>query len=231
MNHDTRSYGAGTSVTQSFPWGMFVSARVLCTDGVVRTVKRISPTADTCFSIPASVTVKGKTVSGYVTFETMGGSSAETGDDPAVAKFIAYRYGKNFGAIVPAVTPREISKAAPSDAGCYVDGHWGQYATAHMIERATEFGYTDAEAEFLAHRHLHTCGKSTSPAGMYLTDTEHEVLHECAGDAEEWLNSHAAPEGYSFGWHDGEFFLRQDDCGAADIDGDRCWSCWACLHN
>ncbi len=35
----------------------------------------------------------------------------------------------------------DIVKADPSDAGCYVDGHWGQYGVAHMVERAQEFGY------------------------------------------------------------------------------------------
>jgi len=78
-------YEQGTSITESYPWGIYVKARVLCPDGRVRTTKRIAATADTFFSIPASVTVQGKTVSGYVTF-----------DDDTV-KFVPYKYGKNGG--------------------------------------------------------------------------------------------------------------------------------------
>jgi hypothetical protein len=97
-----------------------------------------------------------------------------------------------------------ITKAFPSDAGCYVDGHWGQYAVAHMINRAEEFGYDDAEVISLADRHIASIG-SDSPPGI--TDDEHEVMTEASDDVEQWLNENVAPDGYSFGWHEGEFFL------------------------
>jgi hypothetical protein len=67
----------------------------MCSDGRVRTVKRIANTADTFFSVPAAVTVRGKSVAGYVTVECVSGSSVETDDDPAVAKFVAVTYGRN----------------------------------------------------------------------------------------------------------------------------------------
>jgi hypothetical protein len=113
-------------------------------------------------------------------------------------------------------TKREIVKATPADAGCYVDGQWGQYAVAHMIERATEFGFTDDALEDIAARHLATIGPSDAP---YITDDEHDVMIDGSDDAEAWLNEHAAPEGYSFGWLDGEFFLAstawwEDDSSA-----------------
>jgi hypothetical protein len=57
----------------------------------------LAQTADTFFSIPASVTVGGKTVSGYVTVETAAGLTTSTDDDPAVVKFVAAQYGKNAG--------------------------------------------------------------------------------------------------------------------------------------
>lgn len=102
---------------------------------------------------------------------------------------------------------RAIVKATPADAGCYVDGHWGQYATAHMIERATEFGFTDAEAEDLAARKLVEMFPTNGPT---LSDNEHEYLTDAADDAEAWLNEHVAPEGYSFGWYEGEFHLQSE---------------------
>jgi hypothetical protein len=37
------------------------------------------------------------------------------------------------------------------------------------------------------------------------------VLADGAEDAEQWLNDFAAPDGYSFGWHEGEFFLWSDE--------------------
>ena len=98
MTIDTRKYALGTELTVSYPWGIInIAGKALCSDGKVRTLKRIAETADTFFSIPASVRVAGKTVAGYVTFSTVSGSSVETEDDPAVVKFVAYTYGKNGG--------------------------------------------------------------------------------------------------------------------------------------
>jgi hypothetical protein len=71
--------------------------RALCADGIARNV-RLSPLgADTFFSVPGRVSVRGKTVSGYLTRETADGWTTETPDDPAVWKFVAYTYGRNAG--------------------------------------------------------------------------------------------------------------------------------------
>jgi len=81
------------------PWSLFVGGKAMCSDGVVRTLKRIAQTADTFFSIPASVEVRDrgikKTVSGYVTIECRSGSSVPIGLDQPMVKFIAVQYGKN----------------------------------------------------------------------------------------------------------------------------------------
>lgn len=103
-----------------------------------------------------------------------------------------------------------ITKATPEDAGCYVDGHWGQYAVAHAVERAQEFGYgSDGligadEVIRIAAKHLASMGPSTSEP---LTDSEYERLMDASDEVTDWLNVNVAPDGYSFGWHDGEFFL------------------------
>lgn len=91
-------FGQGTEIERRLPWGINVSGKALCPDGKVRRLKRIAPTADTFFSTPASVTCRGKTVAGYVTVETMRGFTVEMPDDPAVLKFIPYKYRKNHGA-------------------------------------------------------------------------------------------------------------------------------------
>lgn len=89
MATEARNHGEGTYLVQSYPWGIYRGGAALCSDGKVRKLARISQTADTFFSIPASVRVDGKTVSGYVTIN----------DD--VVQFRQYSYGKNAG-LLPA---------------------------------------------------------------------------------------------------------------------------------
>lgn len=95
MPMDKRKYAHGTFLILDMPFGFYQWGKVMCSDGKVRALKRISATADTFFSVPAAVSVRGRTVSGYVTVETVSGNSVATADDPAVAKFIAYEYGIN----------------------------------------------------------------------------------------------------------------------------------------
>lgn len=116
-------------------------------------------------------------------------------------------------------------RATPADAGCWIDGHWGQYAVARSIQIAASLGYSDAEAIDIAARHLASMGPSTAPE---ITDDEAECLYSQAGygdSACDWLNDHIAPEGYSFDWWEGEFFLSADDCNGKD-----CGMCWACAY-
>lgn len=109
----TRDYADGTSTTSAEPCGTYLTARVMCSDGRVRTVKRIADTADTVFSVPCAVTVSGRTVTGYLTVEARSGSNVPTADDPAVAKFVAHDYGRNADAL-PAGPWRSEKPATPS---------------------------------------------------------------------------------------------------------------------
>lgn len=66
--------------------------------------------------------------------------------------------------------------------------------------------------------HLHDAGKSYVDDGIlphdpHPCDTQEAILGqgELVDQTEEWLNEHIAPEGYAFGWHDGEFFLWTTD--------------------
>lgn len=63
-----------TYVSQTFPWGLFKRQghRLLCSDGTIRAA-RLASTPDTFFSIPASISIKSKTVSGYATTEDYNG--------------------------------------------------------------------------------------------------------------------------------------------------------------
>lgn len=100
-----------------------------------------------------------------------------------------------------------ITKADATDSGCWIDGHWGQYGIARMVEIAQQFGYDDEFVTSLADLKLATMQINTH---YYMTDDEEEALYEASDAVEEWLNENVAPEGYAFGWHDGEFFLWSD---------------------
>jgi hypothetical protein len=92
---ERRDYGLGTWVEQTAPWGWFRQGRVICSDGRLRRTDRLAECADTFFSVPAKVKVNGKTVSGYITFETAEGFTTASPADPTCVKFIAHQYGKN----------------------------------------------------------------------------------------------------------------------------------------
>lgn len=92
-------YAHGTYLTVMLPWSTYLGGRAMCSDGKVRAIHHIADTADTFFSVPGAVKVNGKTVSGYFTVECVSGSSVVTDDDPAVVKFVAYKYGMNHDAL------------------------------------------------------------------------------------------------------------------------------------
>jgi hypothetical protein len=111
----------------------------------------------------------------------------------------------------------EPQRWTTNDTGCVIDGHWGQYGTARMIDIAAQCGYVDpatappfAQNDIVdvARRHLASIGPSDSEP---IADHEHEELAWTVDDVEMWMNEHLAPVGHSFGWHDGEFFLWADD--------------------
>ena len=104
-------------------------------------------------------------------------------------------------------TIHEPTRVTAQNAGCWIDGHWGQYGTARLVITASVFGYKDAEVIDLANRHLASMGAGASD----LTDSEAESLFDASDEVENWLNENVAPEGYHFHWHDGEFFLSADD--------------------
>jgi hypothetical protein len=57
-----------TSLAKTYPWGLFrrCGHRLLCADGVIRAAE-LAQCADTFFSIPASIRIRGKHVTGYAT--------------------------------------------------------------------------------------------------------------------------------------------------------------------
>jgi len=103
--------------------------------------------------------------------------------------------------------------------GCYVDGHWGHYATARMIDVAYELGArwdTFHDDRHAAERYLSTM----MPNGVDIDDDDmmilSEIIVDAADAAEEALNNYL-PDDMTAHWHDGEFFVspwcdNNDDC-------------------
>ena len=68
-----------TKINYSYPWGIIRrnGNRLLCADGKIRAAE-LAQTPDTFFSIPASVRVCGKWVSGYATTDERDGQRVHT---------------------------------------------------------------------------------------------------------------------------------------------------------
>lgn len=88
-----------TKLNSTQPGGLFIKTgtRLLCSDGIVRGVQSIAQTADTFFSVPCSVRVKGKTVSGYATnLQEVWITREKETDFKHAMVFITHQYGKNY---------------------------------------------------------------------------------------------------------------------------------------
>ena len=102
-----------------------------------------------------------------------------------------------------------ITRATPEDAGCWIDGWLGQYASAHMLQLAVDHGYpADERALHAALQHLASMGVSATPEP---SADDLDRVEDAADAAERWMNEHVAPDGLAFGWHDGEFFLQDEE--------------------
>lgn len=99
IGRDLTPFGLRTqeTIVDPGPWsvGPRIVRNVICPDGSQRSAYLSPLGADTFFSIPARVYVRGLTVAGYVTSETLEGFSVETVGDPSVWKFVPYTYRKN----------------------------------------------------------------------------------------------------------------------------------------
>jgi hypothetical protein len=80
----------------------------------------------------------------------------------------------------------------PCVAACIFDSHRGQYIYGAVVALAIQYGYKPEVAR------------------KTWTDAEAgEDVVEAADDAEEFLNE-MTPDGYSFGWSDGDYFLANE---------------------
>lgn len=83
--------------------------------------------------------------------------------------------------------------------GCYVDSHHGHYAIVRVIDIATDLGRPlDPFATYTLSRY---------DEDSHLPNYPGEAVIEESDRAIEWLNEHHCPDGYSWGWYEGDFGL------------------------
>lgn len=116
-------------------------------------------------------------------------------------------------------------KITPDMAGCWIEGSRGRYAVSCLVEialghggylrgsnrAATTYARTEARHVIRAYNAGEDVAKYRRKpryGSSYTVTVEdvHEAVIDYADKAEEFLDT-LAPEGYSFGWIDGEFFL------------------------
>ena len=105
----------------------------------------------------------------------------------------------------------------PSMAGCWIDGHHGQYAidilvdtTMGLVGGGETFDFPLTEDESIVSSWCIDRANGIQHHDEPF-DGAWEVRHDLADKCEHELNEQLAPIGYSFGWHDGEFFLWSDE--------------------
>jgi len=107
-----------------------------------------------------------------------------------------------------------------AELGCWIDGHWGQYGPDRLVSIAVMHGWDvspdDDELVLMAQARLDDIGTGRTAFeelcekhGL-VEDHALECIVSLSEDAEQYLNDQC-PDGYSFGWHDGEFYLWDDD--------------------
>lgn len=105
--------------------------------------------------------------------------------------------------------------------GCHLDNHRGHYISRDTIELAIEFGFIVGSSDLFVLSRYERDG--------YEDDYPSEVIHELCNEAIAWLNAGQdervsgqnfppiIPEGYSWGFNDGDFGLY------SDTEDETCW--------
>ena len=98
------------------------------------------------------------------------------------------------------------------EAGCLIDGHWGQYAIDRMADIAEDLGAYETDLGVCVDdpRWWRSWTTRHAELGMLERINYDWDQHAEAGErVERWLNDHA--EGCRVEWVDGECFIVSDD--------------------
>lgn len=107
---------------------------------------------------------------------------------------------------------RMTAVQAERQRGCWIEGHRGWTGPGIVVHIAKDLGmFLNGDDLLLLSAFF------ASIERVLLSDGESVDVTDCvtsqgrlADKAEEWLNENIASEGFTFGWHDCEFFLWPD---------------------
>lgn len=122
-----------------------------------------------------------------------------------------------------------MKNPTPDMAGCWIDGSRGVYAASALVEIALAYpgflkgrNWRETTQSRKEARHILSAYNAGEDTAKYrqrpkysasFTVTIEEVGEHLSGlseQAEQFLKG-IAPEGYTFGWHDGDFFFQTDE--------------------
>ena len=108
-----------------------------------------------------------------------------------------------------------IADDVNTDVGCYVDGHWGQYGSMHLVEQFADLGKLSVvEREALE-------AWQPYPNMVEPTEDQVEIVLELADRVEAELND-VLPSGVVALWFDGEFFISPMCDDEVSCDDEAC---------
>jgi len=95
------------------------------------------------------------------------------------------------------------------ETGCYIAGHHGIYAIYDMIRLAEKLGWEYLESHYDDEDLVKAYEEGNTGENGY--EIASEAVSDIADKAENWLNENVAPDGQSFGWYEGEFYLQETE--------------------
>lgn len=111
--------------------------------------------------------------------------------------------------------PRMTEEEARKQHGCWLEGSRGWRASGLLVRMAGNWGMPlddDDHAIVTAYLNGSEVDKDLTLSTGEEVSVGGAVIDQggLADQAEEYLNTEVAPEGWAFGWRDGEFFLGPD---------------------
>lgn len=94
------------------------------------------------------------------------------------------------------------------EVGCWVEGHWGQYGGDHLADKIDHMFNIEPLDD---PRVLRQIADATDEMGYTEAASGWWEIRSDAIDTLEARLNDATPDGYSWGWHDGEFYLWSNE--------------------
>lgn len=110
--------------------------------------------------------------------------------------------------------PGSIVRETAASAGCWLEGSRGWTAIPMLVRIAEGYGFPmddDDEKIVSACENGDEDVSLEGDLGNVSVHNAMELTVEIMDKAESWMNEHVAPVGFSFGWHDGEWYLWSDE--------------------